>query len=666
MEEMRPDSEQLLKRIQYEEKREREKNRGKMKVFLGYAAGTGKTYAMLEAAHEAEKSGIDVVAGYIEPHNRPDTEALREGLEEIPPLMVDYKGIQLREFDLDAALKRRPQLLLVDELAHTNVRGCRNEKRYQDVMELLQAGISVYSTVNIQHLESLNDLVGSITGIQVRERIPDYVFDQADQVEVIDIEPDDLIRRMKEGKIYGESQAERALSNFFRREKLVALREIALRRTADRVSRMAEEERSLSDNQDYHTGEHILVCITAAPSSAKVIRTAARLADAFRGRLTGLVVETAKIREADEKTKAALRENMEIAKVLGARVVTVCGSDVASQIAQYARISNVSKIVLGRTNHLTIRPMYRSELLEKLTYLAPNIDVYIIPDMRQTKRYHPSQMEKRKKGDWRKTVLDLSLITAVMAAAAFLSLAFLKLGLSGSDQIILYLLGVLISSYIADRKIYSLYSALLSVVLYNFFCIEPLYSLKAYDRGDSVTFILLFFSGFFAAAMTRKLKQQNVESAKIAYRTGLLLENSQRLRRCRREKEVWALTAAQAGKLLNLSVLIYPVDKKGRLGTAMVFPRPGMSEEEFSVCLSTREKGVAQWTAANGHRAGASTHTLPDSLALYLPIQDEDQVKGVMGIYLEERRPIAEFEYNLLTAMLSEAAVKLKDTFPQE
>lgn len=260
MEEMRPDSEQLLKRIQYEEKREQEKTRGKMKVFLGYAAGTGKTYAMLEAAHEAEKSGIDVVAGYIEPHNRPDTEALREGLEEIPPLMVDYKGIRLREFDLDAALKRRPQLLLVDELAHTNVRGCRNEKRYQDVMELLQAGISVYSTVNIQHLESLNDLVGSITGIQVRERIPDYVFDQADQVEVIDIEPDDLIRRMKEGKIYGESQAERALSNFFRREKLVALREIALRRTADRVSRMAEEERSLSDNQDYHTGEHILVC----------------------------------------------------------------------------------------------------------------------------------------------------------------------------------------------------------------------------------------------------------------------------------------------------------------------------------------------------------------------------------------------------------------------
>ena len=267
MEEMRPDSEQLLKRIQYEEKREQEKNRGKMKVFLGYAAGTGKTYAMLEAAHEAEKSGIDVVAGYIEPHNRPDTEALREGLEEIPPLMVDYKGIQLREFDLDAALKRRPQLLLVDELAHTNVRGCRNEKRYQDVQELLRAGINVYTTINIQHLESLNDVVENITRIRVRERIPDSVFDHADQVEVIDIEPEDLIDRMKEGKIYKKTQAMRALDHFFRREKLAALREITLRRMAERVKHIAEEERSVQGELDYHTGEHILVCISAAQSN---------------------------------------------------------------------------------------------------------------------------------------------------------------------------------------------------------------------------------------------------------------------------------------------------------------------------------------------------------------------------------------------------------------
>ena len=297
MEDHKPDSEQLLKRLQYEQREQEKKNRGRLKIFLGYAAGSGKTYEMLEAAHEAKKQGIDVVAGYIEPHARPDTQALTKGLEMIQPLMVDYKGVKLREFDLDAALARKPNLMLVDELAHTNAKGCRNEKRYQDVQELLRAGINVYTTINIQHLESLNDLVGNITGIEVKERIPDTVFDHADQVEVIDIEPEELIERMKEGKIYGERQAERALQHFFRKEKLVALREIALRRTADRVNRIAEEERSLLEHQDYHTGEHILVCITAAPSSVKVIRTAARLAAAFHGKLTGLCVETPKMQE---------------------------------------------------------------------------------------------------------------------------------------------------------------------------------------------------------------------------------------------------------------------------------------------------------------------------------------------------------------------------------
>lgn len=351
MDEKRPDPGQLLRKLQYEEEEKQKKAKGKLKIFLGYAAGSGKTYAMLEAAHEAKKHQVDVVAGYIEPHARPDTQAMIEGLEVIPPLMVDYKGIQLREFNLDAALQRKPQLLLVDELAHTNVHGSRNEKRYQDVQELLRAGINVYTTVNIQHLESLNDLVGNITNIEVRERIPDSVFDQADQVEVIDIEPEELIDRMKEGKIYGPIQAERALQNFFRREKLAALREIALRRSADRVNRIAEEERNVLGNMEYHTGEHILACISAAPSSAKVIRTAARLSYAFHAQFTALYVETPSMQEAGEKTKQTLKSHLELAKALGAKIVTVYGEDAAYQIAEYATVSNVSKVVMGRTNH---------------------------------------------------------------------------------------------------------------------------------------------------------------------------------------------------------------------------------------------------------------------------------------------------------------------------
>lgn len=663
MEDQRPDSEQLLKRLQYEEREQQKKNKGKLKIFLGYAAGSGKTYTMLEAAHEAKKQGVDVVAGYIEPHARPDTQALTRGLESLPPLMIDYKGVKLREFDLDGALKRKPQLILVDELAHTNAKGCRNEKRYQDVKELLRQGISVYTTINIQHLESLNDLVGNITHIDVRERIPDTVFDHADQVEVIDIEPEELIERMREGKIYQAQQAERALQNFFRREKLAALREIALRRTADRVNRIAEEERNLLGNQDYHTGEHILVCITAAPSSAKVIRTASRLADAFHGKLTGLCVETPGMQEADDKTKAALRSNMEMAKLLGAKIVTVFGSDIAAQIAQYAMVSNVSKIVLGRTNHFTMRPMYRSELLEKLTYMAPNIDVYIIPDMRQTKRYRPRKNQKKKTEDWKRITADFSMITGIMLCATAMALILRTLEFSEANTIMIYLLGVLLSAYLANRKLCALYSALISVLLFNFFFTEPFYGLKAYDKTYPATFLMLFVVGLFTGTMTGKLKRQNLESAKTAHRTEILLENSQKLRRCKSKADVWSQVAVQSGRLLNLSVLIYPVSENGIMEAPLLFPRQGMDRSCLETCVNSQEKGVVQWVIANRHRAGACTHTLPDAAAMYLPIWDEEKVRGVMGILLEERRPIEEFEYGLLIAMLNEAGVKLQDTF---
>lgn len=665
MEEERPDSEQFLKRLKYEEREQEKKTRGRLKIFLGYAAGSGKTYAMLEAAHEAKAHGIDVAAGYIEPHARPATQALTGGMEMLPPMMADYKGLKLREFDLDEALKRKPQLILVDELAHTNCKGCRNEKRYQDVKELLRAGISVYTTLNIQHLESLNDLVGSITHIDVRERIPDTVFDHADQVEVVDIEPEELIERMKEGKIYRKEQADRALQNFFRREKLAALREIALRRCADRVNRIAEEERSLLERQDYHTGEHILVCITAAPSSAKVIRTASRLADAFHGTLTGLCVETPATQEAGEKTKAALRNNMELAKLLGAKIVTVFGSDVAAQIAQYAIVSNVSKIVLGRTNHFTMRPMYRSELLEKLTYMAPNIDVYIIPDIRQTKRWHPRKSAEKRQESWKKCAADLAAATAIMLAATALALILRMFVFSEANTIMIYLMGVLLASYAASRKLCALYSALFSVILFNFFFTEPLYSLKACDQAYPLTFLMLFLAGLFTATVTGKLKRQNMEISKTAYRTGILLENSQKLRRCRTREDVWRQAALQAGKLLNLSILLYPVRKDGAVGEPLLFPRKGMEPEELKRCVNVQEKGVAQWVASNRRRAGACTHTLPDAMAMYLPVQDEEQVHAVMGIFLEERRPVAEFEYSLLTAMLNEAGVKLKGFFIQ-
>ena len=660
----RPDSSQLLRRLQFEEEEKLKKSRGKLKIFLGYAAGSGKTYAMLKAAHEAKKHHIDVVAGYVEPHARPDTQALVKGLETIAPMEIAYKGVKLREFDLDAALKRNPRLILVDELAHTNVKGCRNEKRYQDVKELLRAGIDVYTTINIQHLESLNDIVGNVTHIEVRERVPDKVFDHADQVEVIDIEPEELIERMKEGKIYGTLQAERALENFFRREKLVALREITLRRTADRVNRIAEEERNALGEMDYHTGEHVLVCISPSPSNAKVIRTASRLAYAFHASFTGIYVETPKMQEADEKNKAAVKNHMDLARALGADIVTVYGTDIAYQIVEYAIVGNISKIVMGRSRKQWMFGKSRSEVLEQLTYRAPNIDVYIIPDMKHTKEYREKGKSSEKKEESGKMVLlELGEITAIMALSTMAAYIFQWFRLSEANLIMVYMVGVLLSSYVADKKIYALYSALISVLSFNFFFTEPYFSLKAYDKGSPVTFAMLFAVGFFMASMTRQLKAQTRESAKKAYRTEILLENSRKLRRCRTREEVWKQVAAQVGKLLNLSIIIYPVDKKGNLEEPMLFPRKGMGLPELKENVNGKERAVAQWAASNRHRAGTCTHTLPDANAMYLPVQSTEEVKGVMGILLEERRPVKDFEYGLLIAMLNETGVKLQDTF---
>ena len=666
MEDIRPDSEYLLKKLQYEEEQKLKKNKGKLKIFLGYAAGSGKTYTMLEAAHEAKKHNIDVVAGYIEPHDRPDTRRQAEGLETIPPLVVEYKGVKLREFDLDRALERKPQLILVDELAHTNAPGCRNEKRYQDVKELLRAGIDVYTTINIQHLESLNDLVGSITHIEVWERIPDSVFDHADQVEVIDIEPEDLLARMKEGKIYKPVQAERAMNHFFKREKLAALREITLRRTADRVNRIAEEERNITGAMDYHTGEHILACISAAESSAKVIRSAARLAYAFRGQFTGLYVETPAMQEADEKTKQGVRRNMELARALGAKIVTVYGSDIGSQVAEYAIVSNVSKVVLGRTNHRFFVRKPMTEVLEKLNSMAPDIDVYIIPDMKNRKpavKYTRNGAHKNPENTGAQTLWEFGLINVLLLDTTVAAGMLHSFSLPESNIIMVYILGVLLSSYISDKKIYAVYSSLFSVLAFNFFFTEPYFSLKAYDKGYPTTFAMLFIVGLFTASQTRKLKLQNKESVKKAYRTEILLENSQKLRRCKSEKEVWQQAASQVEKLLDLSLVIYPVNKEGLLGEAMLFPRQGTEKNSLEPLLTSQEKAVAKWVAANHHRAGVCTHTLSTARGMYLPVQDEEQVKGVVGIFLEERRQIQEFKYGLLIAMLNETGVKLKDRF---
>ena len=645
MQDTRPDPDRILHQIQQQEA-DAAHVRGRLKIFFGYAAGVGKTYAMLEAAHAALAAGTDVVAGYIEPHTRPDTLALLEGLEQLPPLCVEYKNVTLREFDLDAAIARRPALLLVDELAHTNAEGCRHRKRCQDIEELLALGIDVYTTVNVQHLESLNDIVAAVTGITVRERVPDSVFDNADQVELVDIEPDDLLARLDRGKVYRPLQARRAMDHFFTRENLVALREIALRRTADRVNRRAEKGKDASAG--YYTGEHILICLSSSPSNARVIRTAARLSDAFHGRFTALFVEVPGTRELNGESLARLRGNLRLAEQLGARIATVYGEDVAAQIAEYARASGVSKIVIGRSNNRRgILP--RPTLVEQLTALAPNVDVYIIPDnLPPYRRHRRAPPERLTPADTFKTLGLLGLSTAV-------ALGFAAIGLSEANVITVFILGVLFVSVCTGSRIYGAAASFFSVLLFNFFFTVPRFTLQFNDPGYAVTFAIMFAASFITSTLTVRAQRQARQSSLKAYRTEVLLETSQKLQQSETQDDIIRQMARQMQRLLGRTICLYLADGK-TLGRPTVFPAPDAGTDTAPY-ITPGEQAVAEWVFRNNKHAGATTNTLPDSKWLFLSVRGTRGVMGIVGVPIAGYVVPDAFEKNLMVALLGECGL---------
>lgn len=649
MEDRRSNPDKLLKAIRNEEE---SSIQGQLKIFFGYAAGVGKTYAMLKAAHAAKRRGVDVVVGYVEPHARPQTAALLQGLKVIPPRTVLYNGIELREFDVDTALRQHPRLILVDELAHSNAEGCRNKKRYQDVAELLRAGIDVYTTVNVQHIESLNDIVASITGVSVRERIPDSVFDRAAQVELVDIEPPELIERLNEGRIYKESQAQRALSNFFSAENLTALREIALRRCADRVNRMAESAK-VQSNGDYYTDEHIMVCLSSSPTNPKIIRTAARMAQAFHAQFTALFVETSDFKSMSEENVARLRENIRLAQQLGASVETTCGDDVAFQIAEYARISGVSKIVVGRYNAVRSRFFSKQTLTEKLIAYAPKLDIYIIPD-KPVKGYRP----KRKAGV--KPSLnprDILYSFGILAAATGIGFLFYFLGFSEANIITIYILGVLLTAIATSSRIYSIAAALFSVLVFNFFFTIPRFTLNAYDPDYPVTFVIMFLAALITGNLAMRIKKQAKQSAQAAYRTKVMFDTNQDLQKADGQDAIVTVTAKQLVRLLDRSILLYVKDGE-QLAEPQFFPCDDAAHKD-KYCTEN-EKAVAAWVFQNNKRAGATTDTLSSAKCLYLAVRIESRVYGVVGVAMD-KGTLEPFENGMLLSILGECAMALKN-----
>ena len=620
-------------------------SRGKLKIFFGYAPGSGKTYAMLQAAHQAKERGMDVVAGYIEPHGRPQTTALLCGLEQIPTKQIQQDGIILREFDIDAALKRRPQIILVDEFAHTNAEGSRHAKRYQDVEELLNAGINVYTTVNVQHIESLNDMVASITGTMVKERIPDSVFDQANQVELVDIEPEELLERMAREGVSQREQAECVAEN------LTALREVALRRCADRVNLLTESAR-IHGRSGYHTDEHILVCLSSSPSNAKIIRTAARMARAFRGTFTALFVETPGGKLMNESDKKRLRENMRLAEQLGAAIETSYGEDVPYQIAEFARLSGVSKIVIGRSTATRKSIFGKPTLTERLIDAAPNLDIHVIPDANVENKY--SDLKIKMSGAM--SVRDIGRSLFVLLIATLIGYIFYSLGFTEANIIAVYIFGVLITSIITTNRLCSLATSFVSVLVFNFFFTIPRFTFHFYDPDYLVTFTIMFMVAILTGSLATKLKDNAKQSARAAFRTKILFETNQLFQKETDEQSILNATAEQLIKLLKRDLAIYPSEGKN-LADPVIYR---VGDGDTYDLTSENEKAVAAWVFRNNKHAGATTDTLSNARCRYLAVRVNQQVYGVVGIAMDEV-PLDSFENSVLLSILGECALALEN-----
>ncbi len=636
---------------------------GSLKIFFGYAAGVGKTYAMLAAAHSARKAGVDVVVGYIEPHTRPETQALLDGLEILPTLPVPYHGTVLEEFDLDAAIQRKPQLILVDEMAHTNTKGaigpngangCRHVKRYQDIQELLRYGIDVYTTVNVQHVESLNDVVESITGITVRERVPDKVFDSADHVEVVDIEPDELLTRLEQGKIYRPEQARKAMANFFLKENLVALREIALRRAADIISRTVDKNKTLQRRSDYFTNEHLLVCLSSSPSNAKVIRTAARMAEAFHGKLTALYVETSA--SMSPENKARLEANARLAKELGANLASVEGDDVPWHVAEFAKACGISKIAIGRPGAGGMGFFRKPNFIDQLTLLAPDLDVYVIPNqLRETGA--PPKTESKPFNPFHFSWQDVAWGAAFLTLSTGMGIFFHTLQFSESTIIMAYMLGVLLSAMRTSGLLFSALYVLCSVLAFNFFFTEPRLSFHVNNPTHFITFGVMLLASGVISTMTKRLQQQKSLASQWAYRTTLLLETSQKLQGARDSREILCETGRQLMHLLGRSVIVYPA-VEGTLGVPVVTAHASQVQGA-DMYTNKEERAVAQWCLINRKQAGAGTSTLSGAKCQYLCIRTQDSALGVAAVVVENT-PLDSFEKSLFVSVLGESALALE------
>lgn len=640
----RPDPDALLRRVQQEEARSK---RGKLKIFFGFAPGVGKTYRMLQVARGLA-ADQHVVVGVVEDHRRVETARLVLGLEVLPRRKVEYRGHTLDEFDLDAALARKPKLLLVDELAHTNAAGSRHPKRWQDVEELLDAGIDVFTTMNVQHVESLNDVIAQISRVQVRETVPDSVLDRADAIELVDIAPEELLERLKEGKVYLPDQAKRAAQHFFQRGNLLALRELALRRTAQHVDEDVlayREEHGVAVT--WPAGERILVCVGPALSSGRLIRAAARMAAGLRCPWVASYVESTTVRPMSERDRGRLEAHLRVAETLGASVTRLSGLSISGALLEYARKHNVTRLIIGKPTHSRFWDRVRGSLLDEVVRGSGDIDVHVIISGDRTSEAPPREGDSS--GDhasgWQ--YLSATLLVVVTLGLALALRGFMDL----PDLEMLFLLAVMVAAVWFGRRP-SVLAAALGVASYDFFFVPPFYTLSVDDHRYVLTFGMMFAVSYAMSELAGRLRRQHRDAQGREERTAVLYALTRELASTDEPARIAAIAARHAVDIFSAKTVVFGVSADGEL-------RPlGASPEGAQV--DVKDLGVAKWSHDHDAWVGLGTDTLPGAEALCAPLRAGQSRLGVLALVPRDKAPLQAEQRAFLDVLCRQVAVALE------
>lgn len=634
----RPDPDRLLDRIQRDEEK---RQRGRLKIFFGASAGVGKTYAMLQAACRRKAEGIEVVVGIVETHGRSETAALLEGLEVLALQVVDYRGRKLAEFDLDGALARKPGLMLVDELAHSNVPGARHLKRWQDVRELLDAGIDVYTTVNVQHLDSLNDVVGRITGIRVWETVPDHVFDMADEVTLVDLPAEELLDRLREGKVYLAQQAERAVRNFFRKGNLIALRELALRRTADRVdAQMREYRADRSIQRIWQARERLLVCVGPGPEAPMLVRAAARLAASLKADWIAVYVETPKLQRLPDALRQRPLEALRLAAELGAETATLAGADAIAALVGYAQVRNVSKVVAGGCLRNGLARRLRRPFGERIAERAGEIDVTLIHALTdgQTRETRGKPLDEGAR-TWRTAFMEggtlhspsRHYVYAALVCAGITAVAsHLATHIDLTNLAMIYLLGVVFAAVRLGRGP-GVALSFMSVAAFDFFFVPPRLSFSVSDTQYLLTFLGMLLTSLVIGNLAASIRREASVARQRERRTSAMYAMARELGAALTMEQIVEIGSRHVSEVFRARVAILLPDSADKVQQKIEQP-----DEKVTLTGDALDLDVGQWVYDQQKPAGRGTDTLPAAAARYLPLKAPMRTRGVLAVLLAE------------------------------